>query len=56
MLAVLTVRSMANLGIGVMAPEAAPDIGVAATDIGVFTAIVYVFAMFAGTVSGAFIR
>jgi sugar phosphate permease len=56
MLAVLTVGSMANLGIGVMAPEAAPDIGVAATDIGVFTAIVYVFAMFSGTVSGAFIR
>lgn len=56
MLAVLTVGSMANLGVAVMAPEAAPDIGVAATDIGVFTAIVYVFAMFSGTVSGTFIR
>jgi MFS family permease len=56
MLAVLTVGSMANLGVAVMAPEAAPDIGVATTDIGVFTATVYGFAMFSGTVSGTFIR
>jgi len=56
MLAVLTVGSMANLGVAVMAPEAAPDIGVAATYIGVFTAIVYGFAMFSGTISGTFIR
>lgn len=55
MLAVLTMGSMAQFTVVVVAPEAAPDIGVKATYIGVFTSIVYVFAMLSGTVTGAFI-
>ncbi len=55
MLAVLTMGSMANFTIAVIAPAAAPAIGVKATYIGVFTAIVYTFAMISGTLAGAFI-
>ncbi len=55
MLAVLTMGSMANFTVAVVAPEAAPDIGVAATYIGVFTSIVYIFAMLSGTITGTFI-
>jgi len=55
MLVVLTASSMANFSIAVMAPEAAPDIGVSVTDIGVFTAIVYGVAMFSGTATGTFV-
>ncbi len=52
MVAVLTVASMAIFTVAVFAPEAAADIGVAATDIGVFTAIVYIVAMFSGAITG----
>ena len=55
MLVVLTASSMANFSVAVMAPEAAPDIGVSATAIGVFTAIVYTVAMFSGTATGTFV-
>ncbi|MDH3670849.1 MAG: MFS transporter [Gammaproteobacteria bacterium] len=55
MLAVLTIGSMAQFAVAVVAPEAAPDIGVDATYIGVFTAIVYVFAMLSGATTGAFV-
>lgn len=55
MLAVLTMGSMAQFAVAVVAPEAAPDIGVDATYIGVFTAIVYVFAMLSGATTAAFI-
>lgn len=56
MLAVLTMGSMANFTVAVVAPEAAPDIGVRATYIGMFTSIVYVLAMVSGTLTGAFIH
>jgi MFS family permease len=55
MLAVLTMGSMANFTVAVIAPVAAPDIGVPATYIGLFTAIVYVIAMVSGTLPGVFI-
>jgi MFS family permease len=52
MLAVLTTSSMAVTLIAVLAPEAAPEIGVDATRIGTYTAIVYVFATLSGAVTG----
>jgi len=55
MLAVLTLGSMANFTVAVVAPVAAPEIGVPATYIGMFTSIVYVLAMVSGTLTGAFI-
>ncbi|TDJ72149.1 MAG: MFS transporter [Proteobacteria bacterium] len=55
MLAVLTIGSMAQFAVAVVAPEAAPDIGVDATYIGVFIAIVYVFAMLSGATTGVFV-
>lgn len=55
MLAVLTMGSMANFTVAVIAPVAAPDIGVPATYIGVFTSVVYIFAMLTGTITGTFI-
>ncbi|MFQ5936437.1 MAG: MFS transporter [Acidiferrobacterales bacterium] len=55
MLAVLTMGSMANFTVAVIAPEAAPDIGVPATYIGLFTSIVYFVAMVSGTLTGTFI-
>lgn len=56
MLAVLTMGSMASFTVAVIAPAAAPDIGVPATYIGLFTAVMYVFSMASGAVTGAFIR
>ncbi len=52
--AVQTMASMSMFGVAVIAPAAAPDIGVAATSIGTFTAIAYAFAMPAGLLTGAF--
>lgn len=52
MLAVLTTSSMAVTVVAVLAPEAAPAIGVDATRIGVYTAIVYVFATLSGAITG----
>lgn len=52
MLAVLTTSSMAVTVVAVLAPEAAPEIGVDATAIGGYTAIVYVFATLSGAVTG----
>ena len=52
MLAVLTTSSMAVTVVAVLAPEAAPEIGVDATRIGSYTAIVYVFATLSGAVTG----
>jgi MFS family permease len=52
MLAVLTTSSMAVTVVAVLAPEAAPEIGVDATRIGVYTAIVYVFATLSGAITG----
>lgn len=56
MLAVLTMGSMASFTVAVIAPAAAPDIGVPATYIGFFTAVMYVFSMASGAVTGDFIR
>jgi len=55
MLAVLTTSSMAVTVIAVLAPEAAPRIGVDATRIGDYTAIVYLFATLSGAVTGALV-
>ncbi|NCF29562.1 MAG: MFS transporter [Gammaproteobacteria bacterium] len=55
MLAVLTTSSMAVTVIVVLAPEAAPEIGVDATRIGIYTAIVYLFATLSGAVTGAMV-
>ncbi len=52
MLAVLTTSSMAVTVVAVLAPEAAPAIGVDATRIGSYTAIVYVFATLSGAITG----
>ena len=55
MLAVLAMTSMAVFTVAVFAPEAAPEIGVAATHIGVFTALVYLFAMLSGVLTGSLV-
>jgi MFS family permease len=55
MLAVLTTSSMAVTVIAVLAPAAAPEIGVDATRIGDYTAIVYLFATLSGAVTGALV-
>jgi MFS family permease len=55
MLAVLTTSSMAVTMIAVIAPEAAPAIGVDATRIGTYTAIVYLFATLSGAVTGTLV-
>lgn len=52
MLAVLTTSSMAVTAVAVLAPEAAPEIGVQATAIGIYTAIVYLLATLSGAVTG----
>ena len=57
LLATFTVQTMAAtalFGVAVIAPVAAPDIGVDATLIGTFTAITYAFGMVAGLLTGAF--
>ena len=51
--AVQTMAATVLFGVSVIAPVAAPEIGVEATLIGVFTAIVYGFGMFAGLLTGA---
>ncbi len=53
MLGVTTMTSMAVFTVAVFAPAAAKDIGVEATAIGAFTAVVYLIAMGSGLVSGA---
>ena len=55
MLAVLTTSSMAVSVIAVLAPEAAPEIGVDATRIGTYTAIVYLFATVSGAITGTLV-
>jgi len=55
MLAVLTTSSMAVTVIAVLAPAAAPEIGVDATRIGDYTAVVYLFATLSGAVTGALV-
>jgi MFS family permease len=55
MLAVLTTSSLAVSVIAVLAPEAAPAIGVDATRIGTYTAIVYLFATLSGAVTGTLV-
>lgn len=55
MLAVLTTSSMAVTAIAVLAPAAAPEIGVDATHIGTFTAIVYLFASLSGALTGTMV-
>lgn len=52
MLAVLTTSSLAVTAVAVLAPEAAPAIGVDAARIGTYTAIVFVFATLSGAVTG----
>lgn len=52
--AVQMVASLTTFGVAVIAPVAAPDIGVAATLIGTFTAIVHGSGMLAGLLTGAF--
>ncbi|NKB58733.1 MAG: MFS transporter [Alphaproteobacteria bacterium] len=57
LLATSSVQIMASLtmfGVAVIAPVAAPDIGVEATLIGTFTAIAYGSGMLAGLLTGAF--
>ena len=51
--AVQTVVSMAMFGVAVIAPVAAPEIGVQAELIGTFSAIAYGFGMLAGLMTGA---
>ena len=51
---VQTMAAMALFGVAVIAPVAAPDIGVDATLIGTFTAITYAFGMVSGLLTGAF--
>jgi MFS family permease len=55
MLAVLTTSSMAVTVIAVLAPVAAPEIGVDATRIGTYTAVVYLFATLSGAVTGTMV-
>ena len=46
--AVQTMAATVLFGVSVIAPVAAPEIGVEATQIGIFTAIAYGFGMLAG--------
>ncbi|MDH3515143.1 MAG: MFS transporter, partial [Gammaproteobacteria bacterium] len=55
MLAVLTTSSMAVFTVAVLAPEAAPDLGLDPKLIGPFTSVVYFFAAFVGAVTGGLI-
>jgi len=56
LLAILTTSSMSVTGVAVLIPEAARDIGVEPTWIGVFTAVVYATAMATGVVTGQLIH
>lgn len=51
--AVQTMAATVLFGVSVIAPVAAPEIGVEATQIGIFTAIAYGFGMLAGLLTGA---
>ena len=53
MMAVLTMCSLAIFAVAVFAPRAAPDIGVAETAVGVFSAVTYLCGMLSGTLTGA---
>lgn len=55
MLAVLTVAAMSTHSVSVLAPEAAPAIGVATTYIGAFVSITFASAMLSGAVTGTFV-
>ncbi len=55
MMLTMAVGSAAILGVAVVAPDAAPDIGVRATEVGIFSGLVYFFAMFSGSYSTSFI-
>jgi predicted MFS family arabinose efflux permease len=55
MLAVLTVAAMSTHSVSVLAPEAAPAIGVAPTYIGAFVSITFASAMLSGAVTGTFV-
>lgn len=55
MLAVLTTSSMSVFTVAVLAPEAAPDLGLDPKLIGPFTSIVYLLAAFVGAVTGGLI-
>ena len=55
MLAVLTTSSMAVFTVAVLAPEAAPDLGLDPKFIGPFTSVVYFIAAFVGAVTGGLI-
>jgi MFS family permease len=56
MLLVAAVASMSVFSVAVLAPEAARDIGLDPAYIGAFNAVVYLFAMFIGTVTGVFVE
>jgi MFS family permease len=56
MLLVAAVASMAVFSVAVLAPEAAPAIGFDPAYIGGFNAVVYLFAMFIGTITGVFVE
>lgn len=55
MLAVLTVAAMSTHSVSVLAPEAAPEIGVPAAYIGAFVSITFTSAMLSGAVTGTFV-
>lgn len=53
---VQTMASLSMFAVAVLAPAAAPDIGVDTKLVGAFTAIAHLFGMAAGLMTGAFIR
>lgn len=55
MLGVQAMTSMAIFAVAVIAPAAAPEIGVDATDIGAYTSIIYISGMVVGLMSGVLI-
>jgi MFS family permease len=55
MLAVLTLAAMSTHTVSVLAPEAAPEIGVPAAYIGAFVSITFTSAMLSGAVTGTFV-
>ncbi len=55
MLAVLTLAAMSTHTVSVLAPEAAPAIGVPAAYIGAFVSITFTSAMLSGAVTGTFV-
>jgi len=56
MMAVLTLCSLAIFAVAVFAPMAAPDMGVAETAIGIFSAMVYLCGMLSGALTGPLTR